>query len=86
MPVLNKVCPAGVHLGVLDSSVLQFEAEISVEGQEKAIQPPRLKSVPILLQVLGVHTFAPRGRPPTQQGGSDRGGDMLDIRDQMLHL
>lgn len=35
--MLDKVCPAGAHLGVIDPPVLQFEAEIGVESQEKAV-------------------------------------------------
>lgn len=34
---LDKVCPPRARLGVIDSSVLHFEAEVSIESQEQAV-------------------------------------------------
>jgi len=39
--VLNKICPPRSKFWILNPAVLQLESEVSINGDELSIDPPR---------------------------------------------
>ena len=36
---IDKVCPSGAELGVIDTSIFEFEAEVGIDSQMESVYP-----------------------------------------------
>lgn len=77
---VNKISPSGGHLRIADPTILQLQFEVSINGEEKNIEPATKGSVRILKLIITIPTEFQEVRSPIPQEDYGQDVDRQDIQ------